>query len=100
MQRRVLFAELRPECREQYIEAHRNVWPELLERYRQIGYHRITCHLLGNLLTVIMEAEDLAAVDLALGDDPINARWQDWMNSLRPPGNEFRPTENVFDVTF
>lgn len=99
MQRRVLFAELRPECRDEYIEAHRHVWPELLERYREIGYHKITCHVLDNQLAVVIEAEDLDAVERALEHDPIDRRWQEWMSSLRPEGNRFTKADTVFEVT-
>lgn len=100
MQRRVLIAELRPESRQEYIEAHKAVWPELLERYREIGYHKITCHVLGNTLVVVTEAEDLEAVADALKNDPIDQRWQAWMATLRPAESSFTPSDNVFEVAF
>ena len=98
LQRRVLIAELKPECRQEYVEAHKEVWPELLQRYREIGYHKITCHLLGNTLAVVAEAEDLDAVMEALKNDSIDSRWQAWMATLRPVGNQFEQAENVFEV--
>lgn len=98
MQRRVVIAELRPECRQEYITAHQAVWPELLNRYREIGFHRITCHLHGNTLIVVTEADDLDAVSEIAKKDPIDQRWQTWMATLRPPGNEFTVAENVFEV--
>lgn len=100
MQRRVQIAELRPECRQEYIEAHKAVWPELLARYNEIGCSKITCHLHGNTLIVVTEAEDLDAVTAALAIDEIDARWQAWMATLRPAHNPFTHAENVFEVVF
>ena len=98
IERRVLFAQLKPECRQEYIEAHKNVWPELLERYKEIGYHKITCHLFGTTLAVVVEAEHVDVVMDAAKSDAIDKRWQDWMATLRPAGDQFQPAENVFEV--
>lgn len=99
MQRRVVITELRPECREAYIEAHQAVWPELLERYREAGFHKITCHLLGNTLVVVTEAEDIEAVSAVMAKDPTDQRWQAWMATMRPEGADFLRAENVYEVT-
>ncbi len=99
MQRRVVLTELRPECRNAYIEAHKAVWPELLDRYREAGFHKITCHLLGTTLVVITEAEDIEAVSKVMAGDPVDIRWQSWMATLRPEGADFVRAENVYEVT-
>ncbi len=98
MQRRVVITELRPECREAYIEAHKAVWPELLERYREAGFRKITCHLLANTLVVVTEAEDIEAVSTMMSSDPTDQRWQEWMATMRPDGADFLRTENVYEV--
>ena len=43
--RMVSLARLRAECVREYVRLHQQVWPELLEAYRQAGITRISCFL-------------------------------------------------------
>src|SRR5262245_33149822 len=76
MQRRAFVARLKREARQAYVEAHRNVWPELVDRYRAAGYRRCSIYLDGDDLFMLVEAPDIAAVEKKLEGDPVDARWQ------------------------
>jgi L-rhamnose mutarotase len=52
-QRRMLsLARLRPECVQEYVRLHQQVWPELLAIYRQAGIRHVSCFLNGLDLVV------------------------------------------------
>jgi L-rhamnose mutarotase len=96
MERRVSLTRLKPEYREKYLEAHRNVPPEVLRRYREAGMKHCSVHLLGDQLVLITEVEDQAAFDRAMKDDPVDRVWQDQMRPMKD--TDWQLTDCVFTV--
>lgn len=85
MQRHGFVARLRPECREPYIDAHNNISPELVARYRQLGIRNLSLFLLGDVLFMCLEAENWAAAQAALAKDPLDLAWQKLVRPMKDP---------------
>ena len=68
-----------------YIEAHKAVWPELLEAMHRVGIERESCFVAGNYIFVYVESSDIDATMEALSRDPINQKWDVFMEPLLEP---------------
>jgi L-rhamnose mutarotase len=73
---------VRPDKIDEYVEAHRNVWPEMLEAIRAAGIRNYTIFRHGNELFGYFEADDLDAAGRYLAAQEVNGRWQDSMAEL------------------
>jgi L-rhamnose mutarotase len=68
---------------EEYREAHRAVWPELLEALRDAGWRNYSLFLRDDgLLIGYAEADDLAVAQEKVVRTDVNARWQGAMSEL------------------
>jgi len=82
-----------------YVEAHRRVWPEMLDALRGAGIRNYTIFRAGNSVFGYFEADDLAAVDRFLAAQEVSARWQDAMAELleeRVPDGGPPPLQQIF----
>ncbi len=68
-----------------YIEAHKAVWPGLLEAMNRVGIERESCFVAGNYIFVYVESSDIDAAMEALSRDPINQKWDVFMEPLLEP---------------
>ena len=93
MERRVSITRLKPECREQYLEAHRNVPERVLARYSELGMRNCSVFLHGVDLVLITEAENHAVLDAALADDPADRKWQDFVRPMKVVGDWHHMTQ-------
>jgi L-rhamnose mutarotase len=73
---------VRPDRIDEYVEAHANVWPEMLEALRGAGIRNYTIFRSGNEVFGYFEADDLAAAELYLSRQEVCTRWQDAMAEL------------------
>ena len=73
---------VRPEKIDEYVEAHRNVWPEMLAALRDAGIRNYTIFRNGNEVFGYFESDDLEAAAAYLEAQEVNARWQDTMADL------------------
>ena len=66
---------------DQYVEHHKNVWPELQDALRRTGWHNYTLFLRDDgLLFGYFEAENDFEASLAgMAKEEINAKWQEFM---------------------
>jgi len=88
-QRTGFVLHVRPERMSDYIEAHRNVWPDMLEALSASGVRNYTIFRAGNSVFGYFEADDLEASARYLADQEVCTRWQDTMADARadlPPG--------------
>jgi L-rhamnose mutarotase len=81
-QRSAFVLRVRPNKIDEYLEAHRNVWPEMLEAIRAAGIRNYTIFRHGNEMFGYFETDDLQAAGAYLAAQEVNARWQDAMAEL------------------
>ena len=81
-ERSAFVLRVRPDRIDEYVEAHRNVWPEMLAALREAGIGNYTIFRHGNEVFGYLESDDLAAAAGYLEAQEVNARWQDAMADL------------------
>ena len=81
-QRSAFVLRVRPDKVDAYVEAHRNVWPELLTALRGAGIRNYTIFRNGNEMFGYFESDDLEASAAYMEEQEVNARWQDTMAEL------------------
>ena len=83
MPRYCLQGHVDPNRIDEYREAHRAVWPELLEALRDAGWRNYSLFLRDDgLLIGYAEADDLAAAQETVAATEVNTRWQAAMAEL------------------
>jgi L-rhamnose mutarotase len=82
MSRAGFILHLRPDRVDEYVAAHANVCPELLDAIREAGIRDYSLFLTGRTVFGCLEADDIDEAFKRLGRNPVNARWQDAMASL------------------
>lgn len=63
---------------EEYLEAHEEVWPEMLEALRESGWHNYSLFVRrrDGLVIGYLETADFNAALLAVSEREVNDRWQ------------------------
>jgi L-rhamnose mutarotase len=85
--------KLQPGAVEEYEEAHRNVWPELLAKLRQVGIRDYSIFRRAQDLFLVMRVEDFNRAWDELDKDPVNQRWQKEMSRFFAPVGDLQPGE-------
>src|SRR5439155_20270653 len=78
-QRSAFVLKIRPDKIEEYVEAHRAVWPEMLDALRAAGIRNYSIFRAGNEVFGYFESDDLVAAGRYMAEQKINSRWQDHM---------------------
>jgi L-rhamnose mutarotase len=81
-QRSAFVLRVRPDKIDAYLEAHRNVWPELLEALRRAGIRNYTIFRAGDEMFGYFESDDLEQSASYLRTQEVSTRWQDAMAEL------------------
>ena len=81
-QRTGFVLHVRPDKIDEYVSAHRNVWPEMLDALRSAGIRNYTIFRAGNSAFGYFEAEDLDFAAAFLEAQEVNGRWQNAMADL------------------
>ena len=77
MARYCLLGHVDPARLEEYREAHRRVWPELLEALRDAGWRNYSLFLRADgTLIGYAEADDLEQAQAQIARTAVNRRWQ------------------------
>ena len=98
-QRSAFVLRVRPECVDEYVKAHRDVWPEMLDALRGAGIRNYSIYRAGNEMFGYFEADDLAAAERHLAQQDVSPRWQDAMAELleeRVPDGGAPALEEIF----
>ena len=98
-QRTAFVLDVRPDRIDEYVEAHRAVWPEMLEALRGAGIRNYTIFRHGTQMFGYFEADDLEAASRHLAGQDVVPRWQDAMAGLlreRVPDGGPPALEEVF----
>jgi L-rhamnose mutarotase len=82
MDRMAVTYRLRPGCRETYIKAHKELWPEMRDMLRRGGIRQMTIFLRGDSLFLYADVEDRAAYQALKATDPVYQRWDAFMATL------------------
>jgi L-rhamnose mutarotase len=67
---------------EEYKCRHDEIWPEMLATLCAAGMHNYSIFLAGEQLFAYLEVDDFERMTKMLAADPVNARWQESMQSL------------------
>ncbi len=81
-QRSAFVLRIRPGRVDDYVEAHRSVWPEMLDALRRAGIRNYSIFRAGNEVFGYFEADDVASAGRYLDAQEVNSRWQDHMADL------------------
>ena len=81
-QRSGFVLHVRPDRIDEYVEAHRTVWPDMLAALKNAGIRNYTIFRDGATVFGYFEADDLAAAAAYLESQEVNGRWQDTMAEL------------------
>jgi L-rhamnose mutarotase len=84
---------VKEEAIERYELEHTRVWPELLERLKELGVSDYSIFRRGQELILVLRVEDFEATWSQLEKDPINQRWQAFMAPLFEPMEHLEPGE-------
>jgi L-rhamnose mutarotase len=77
MERVCFQLQVRPDRLEEYLERHRNVWPEMQQALRDAGWRNYSLFARDDGLIIgYLECDDFEAALAALGATDVNARWQ------------------------
>lgn len=86
--------------REAYIERHKNVDPELLKAFGEVGIKSYSIFMDGGRLFAYMEVENFKEAMAALGDHPANVRWQQFMADLLEKHHEGGTSKVIPEVFY
>lgn len=98
-QRSAFVLRVRPDKIDEYVEAHRSVWPEMLAALRNAGVRNYTIFRNGNEVFGYFESDDLESSAASMEAQDVNARWQDTMAGLleeRVPDSGPPKLEEIF----
>ena len=83
MPRYCLLGHVNPDRLDEYREAHRAVWPDLLQALRDAGWHNYSLFLREDGMIIgYAEADDLALAQQNVARTEVNGRWQAAMAEL------------------
>lgn len=98
-QRSGFVLHVRPDRIDDYVAAHRRVWPDMLAALEAAGIRNYTIFRDGATVFGYFEADDLVAAAGYLAAQEVNTRWQDTMAELlesRVPDGGPPPLEEIF----
>lgn len=95
MQRVAFQLRIRPGKIEQYEEAHRHVWPELLQELERFQVSDYSIFRRGQQLFLYMHVPDFDHLLKQLAASDVNQRWQREMAPLFEPVPDLAENESV-----
>ena len=105
MNRYCFCLQVRPDRLDEYVERHRNVWPDMQAALRDSGWHNYSLFLRDDgLLIGYVESADLEAAQKAMAATEVNTRWQAQMTEFftgidgRPPDESFLLLPEIFHL--
>lgn len=78
---------------DEYDVAHRNVWPALLAKLKEVGILEYSIFRREQDLFLVMQVRDFDAAWRELDKDPTNLKWQQEMSLLFEPVPDLKPGE-------
>ena len=84
---------LKPDRIEEYERSHRQVWPELLAKLKEVGISDYSIFRRGQDLFLVMQVAHFDAAFDRLAESPVNLRWQAEMAKYFEPVPDLKPGE-------
>jgi L-rhamnose mutarotase len=84
---------IKPGKEEAYDIAHKNVWPALLAKLKEVGISDYSIFRRDQDLILVMQVDDFDVAWTALDNDPTNLKWQHEMSALFEPITGLKPGE-------
>jgi L-rhamnose mutarotase len=81
-ERSAFVLRIRPDRVDDYVEAHRAVWPEMLDALRRAGIRNYSIFRSENEVFGYFETDDVASAARYLEAQDVSSRWQDHMAEL------------------
>lgn len=88
-----------PSHKDEYVERHKNVDPELEAQFREVGIHRYHIFFCDGLLFAYMEVDNFEQAMSQLADHSANVKWQAYMSDLLQEwesGSKVKRIEEVY----
>ncbi|APA63215.1 MULTISPECIES: L-rhamnose mutarotase [Maribacter] len=91
----------------EYIEHHKNVWPEIIESIKGSHIENLDIYLVENRLFMIMETNPLFSFDKKQQADERNVKVQEWETLMwkyqqaipnSKPGEKWRLMNKIFEL--
>lgn len=86
IQRVAMLMMIKKEMEKKYCEAHRNVWPEVLESIKKAKIRNYSTFIIGRQSFTYFEVKDLGAAMEMISADPSNLKWQEYMVPIMETG--------------
>lgn len=101
MQRVGFRLQLKRELLPEYIEHHKNVWPDMLEALSKHGWHNYSLFLDESDASLFgyFETPDLEAAKAGMASEEVNSRWQEMMAPYFESLGERRPDEGFLELS-
>ena len=77
----------------EYDQAHRQVWPELLAKLKEVGISNYSIFRRDQDLILVMDVENFDEAWKVLDEEPINRKWQEKMSAIFEPVSGLNPGE-------
>ena len=84
---------IKPDAIEEYEREHKRVWPEMLAKLKQAGISDYSIFRRGQDLLLCLRVDDFDRAREQLDRDPVNQRWQKFMERLFEPVLDIEPDE-------
>ncbi len=95
MQRVAFQLRIRPDKIEEYEEAHRHVWPSLIEEMSSLGIVEYSIFRQGVQLFLYLRVTDWETTQERLKANPVNQGWQQAMAPLLEPSSGLHPGDTL-----
>jgi L-rhamnose mutarotase len=98
-ERSAFVLHVRPDKIDEYVAAHANVWPEMLDALRNAGIRNYSIFRDDTRVFGYFESDDLERAAEYLAAQPVCTRWQDAMAVLleeRVPESGAPPLQEIF----
>ena len=74
--------KLKEESVSDYLEMHRNTWPELISAIRDSGFTEEYIFILKNIVMVVLKTENYTASSKALAEKEVFRRWTSLVRNM------------------
>lgn len=81
-QRSAFVLQVRPDRIDEYVQAHAEVWPEMLQALTDAGIRNYSIFRAGSDVFGYFESDDLERAAAHMAAQPVSTRWQDRMAPL------------------